>query len=275
MVMFTRPSYMVLHATSTCSNAPHVMCCIPLQDSRSSSPARSPKGLQTDQVSHGAVHATVNNGSTGVPTRHSQQSLPSAVAQGTTSNASGVPRETTAAACVDQGCVNATSSTPELEAHQYVGCIDPEAPIQGDAACRAPPTVPPLAPGTVLRTSSAGSSTMVNRKASLLSSAFRASSRTSTPAQQQQQVAEITFQQLECQQPSRSAVTQLPIHLVAGYKDHDTPPPSVATEQVCSSSFSSTSSCGEQPPFCVACSLRRCAPQTFQQRMLVAGHVNV
>lgn len=210
-----------------------------VQDSRSSSPARSPKGLQTTFSAPAAVLGTDLDDAPGTAATHEQLepaadvTTTAAAVNGADTN--GAATAATASAAAARPAVkwqDQLSPQQQLEPQLAAtnGTVNDSSSTatatNGLNGSRPLPPVPPLAPGTVpLRTSSAGSNAGSNcssRRQSLLSDACRASSRTFL-----QQPAEPDTQD----QPARPSVTQLPLHLLTDSTDSSAPP-SVALQQV-------------------------------------------
>jgi hypothetical protein len=237
------------HAVHACSLLTSVaaVCssCVFLQDSRSSSPARSPKGLQTPHSAPAVVQGTGSDHAPAPSPATAGHEQPSAAETAPATN--GVT--TSAARTVtwqhppeqqQQDQEQQQLREPQLAATNGTA-TDSSSPAatNGVSGPRPVPPVPPLAPGSVpVRTSSAGgSSCSSSRRQSLLSDAGRATSRTSPsfteaaqttpPAQSEQQP-----QQQQPAHPARPAVSQLPLHMVHGRTDTPSPP-SVVMQQVC------------------------------------------
>lgn len=233
-------------ATSMCSVWP---CCfiLLLQDSRSSSPARSPKGLQTVNSEPAAVQGTDSDHAPTTAATHEQKQqqellaalTPTTPANGT-SGAAGTP------AVVSPGTSRPASVTwQDLHQQNHQQQLESElaatngtgdstsSPVatNGVSGSRPVPPVPPLAPGTApVRTSSSAASACNSRRQSLLSDACRASSSLSFSQVQQQQ--DFPAQLGQQQQPGRTAVAQLPLHLLRESMDSPSPP-SVAFQVSC------------------------------------------
>jgi hypothetical protein len=214
-----------------------VLCC--MQDSRSSSPARSPKGLQTTPAAPEVVKSTDSNHAASTAAKHAQQQLSGAQDPAPTSN--GATAATNGATAPPVRAVSVMwqdQQQPNQQEQQLAGSTDsPDSSspaVNGCDVARPVPSVPPLAPGTgVMRTSTDGSACN-SRRASRLSDAGRASSRTSLPSTRSLDTSAepIGQQQQQLQQPpARPAVSQLPLHLVSGCSSSPTPP-SVASQQV-------------------------------------------
>jgi hypothetical protein len=216
-----------------------------VQDSRSSSPARSPKGLQTTFSAPAAVLGTDLDDAPGAAATHEQ--LEPAADVTTTAAAVNGADTNGAATAATNGAATTAGAAGARPAVKWQDQLSPQQQLESQLAAtngttndsssttaatnglngsRPLPPVPPLAPGTVpLRTSSAGSNAGSNcssRRQSLLSDACRASSRTFL-----QQPAELAAQD----PPARPSVTQLPLHLLTGSSDSSAPP-SVAMQQV-------------------------------------------
>jgi hypothetical protein len=208
-----------------------------MQDSRSSSPARSPKGLQTAPTAPEVVQSTDSNHAASTAAKHAQQ-LSGAQDPAPTNNGATAATNGATAPPVRAVSVMWQDQQQQVQQEQQLaGRTDSpdssSAAANGCHVARPVPSVPPLAPGTgVMRTSSDGSACN-SRRASRLSDAGRASSRTSLPSTRSLDttVEPIGQQQqlLPQQPPARHAVSQLPLHLVPGCSSFPTPP-SVASQ---------------------------------------------
>jgi len=211
-------------------------CWLHLQDSRSSSPARSPKGLQTIQGASANVQDTEQPHAASSAAPYEQQQQPAAA-----TTPALLPNGAASLADVDDTSTAPHTSNDQQQQQQQQqqqstdvtatnGTTDNFA-ANGTRSMPPIPPVPPLAPGAMVRSSSAGSSS--SRRASMLSDAGRASSRSSLQQQLTESFTEQGEQQHQQQQqpPVRPHINQLPLHLLAGSTDPSMPP-SVALQQV-------------------------------------------
>lgn len=218
-----------------------------LQDSRSSSPARPTKGLQSELKTPAVVHGDSSHAPS-TATHEQQQELPAAQQTGAATNGATAAASTASAAStagarpasvtwqdLQQPSQQQPQLEPQLAATNGTADSSSSPATNGVNGSRPVPPVPPLAPGSVpARTSSAGISSCNSRRQSLLGDAGRASSHSSASATQAQQLdtpAQLEQSSQQQQQPARSQVSQLPLHLMRTSLDSPSPP-SVAMQQV-------------------------------------------